>query len=167
MKKSIVGFSLIFLSTFSLAIFNSCQNLAQIEEVVNPILEKPDLVKALRTIYLKDYQNVVVKETEKGIEITIPDSMLFDNGDIFVISKKGSSILNKIMQLYKDEIVRGYPDNVITVVGEDTESEDRGKKKAETVAKFIKTYNVSDDNLFWYGKKANLNQIKIYIDLER
>ena len=71
------------------------------------------------------------------------------------------------MQLYKDEIVRGYPDNVITVVGEDTNGEDRGKKKAGTVAKFIKTYNVSDENLFWYGKKTNTNQIKIYIDLEK
>ncbi len=154
-------------SISSLPILSSCQNLSQIEEVVNPVLEKPELVKALRTVYLKGISNVNVKETQKGLEITIPDNLLFNGNDIYTINGSGTKILRKIMQLYKDEIVRGYPDNVITVVGEDTNGEDRGKKKAGTVAKFIKTYNVSDENLFWYGKKTNTNQIKIYIDLEK
>ncbi len=154
-------------SISSLPIVSSCQNLSQLEEVVNPILEKPELVKALRTVYLKGISNVSVKETQKGLEITIPDSLLFKGDDIYVVSNSGTNILRKIMQLYKDEIVRGYPDNVITVVGEDTKSEDRGKKKAETITKFIKTYNVNEENLFWYGKKTNTNQVKIYIDLEK
>ena len=166
-KKGIFILFLALSSISSLPILSSCQNLSQIEEVVNPVLEKPDLVKALRTVYLKGVSNVSVKETQKGLEIVIPDNLLFNGDDIYTVNGNGTKILRKIMQLYKDEIVRGYPDNIITVVGEDTKSEDRGKKKAETIAKFIKTYNVNEESLFWYGKKTNTDQIKIYIDLEK
>ena len=167
-KKKGIFVLFLFLSIFSiLSLQTSCQKLSQIEEVVNPILEKPELVQALKTVYLKDYPNVSVKETQKGLEIVIPDNILFKNTTDYDLSNNGEKILKNIMQLYKDEIVRGYPDNVITIVGEDIKGEDTGKEKAEMVARFIKGYGVSEESLFWYGKKSNENKIKVYIDLEK
>jgi outer membrane protein OmpA-like peptidoglycan-associated protein len=163
MPKLFFSFLILFLSTY----LYSCKSLADLEKTINPPLSKTGIVKALRDIYLKNYKGVSVFETEKGLRVEIKDDVLFSSGG--VLSSTGKNILKKISLLYKEEVVRAYPDNTFTVVGIQDGSGSEAKLKAERKAKVVMKELIRDgipeDIIRSYGKTGNVNKVIIYLDL--
>ncbi|RUM58768.1 MAG: hypothetical protein DSY60_01060 [Persephonella sp.] len=164
MRIGRLNFLVIFLLAFIL-FSNSCKNniMQNFEDKVNPCLSKEDIADIYKEDVLKGTNWVEFKVNDKGFIFKIPDRYIFSqNGnDIYNFNPNGKKYLKRIMEEYKSEIDRCYPDNTINVKGVDTNSEARGETKAGNIAKFIKTYKVPE--IHWYGKKEKENHIEIYI----
>ncbi len=161
--KIIFSFLVLFLSLNLI----SCKSLAEIEQTINPPLSKTGLVKALRDIYLKNYKGAYVYETEKGLRVEVKDNIMFSSGG--VLSGTGKNILKKISLLYKEEVVRGYPDNTFTIVGvqegSGSEAKLKAERKARVVMKELIRDGIPEDIIRSYGKTGNENKVIIYLDL--